>query len=125
MTMLTTAVSAGERIFHIAKKSEWQKAQEVGSYSHKSLEAEGFIHCSIPTQLRRVADDFFKGQIDLLLLEIDEDRLTSKIEWDYVEHLEQDFPHIYGVINLDGVKKIFELTSDKEGKVIFPAGIIE
>ncbi len=45
-------------ILHITPRQDWEKAQVTGIYSTDSLETEGFIHCSTPAQLVKVANSF-------------------------------------------------------------------
>ena len=58
-------------IFHITTASEWQAARREGAYLAASLDSEGFIHCSLPTQVNHVADWFYRDIPDLVLLCID------------------------------------------------------
>ena len=66
-------------IYHIAKLEDWEKAKGGGSYFVESLEKEGFIHCSNKDQVVDVANDLFKGKSGLVLLVVDEGKLSSKV----------------------------------------------
>jgi uncharacterized protein (DUF952 family) len=43
-------------ILHITDRHQWEQAKADGIYRCESLETEGFIHCSTPTQLITVAN---------------------------------------------------------------------
>src|SRR3954452_20439739 len=92
-------------IFHITTAGEWDAAQAAGKYRAPSLEGEGFIHCSLPTQVTHVADWFYREVPDLVLLAIDPSRLgDSPLRWEpSADQFAGDFPHVYGPIPVDAV----------------------
>jgi histidine triad (HIT) family protein len=89
-------------ILHIAKKSDWEKAQAQGEYKASSLSSEGFIHFSYPSQAVESANRHFRGEKDVVLLRVDESKLKSQLK---VEPSRggQEFPHLYGPLNTDAV----------------------
>ena len=44
-----------------------------------------------------------------MVLFIDTEKLKAEIKWEYSSSLNQDFPHIYGEINMDAVMKVEKL----------------
>ncbi|MYD11549.1 MAG: DUF952 domain-containing protein [Chloroflexi bacterium] len=112
-------------IYHIVKRDAWHEAQRRGIYRPASLAAEGFIHCSTRAQILSVANDFYRGQADLLLLSIDECRLKSELRWETPAHpqpesaaltlSEASFPHLYGPLNPDAVVEILALVETDDG----------
>ena len=68
-----------------------------------SLGEEGFIHCSTRAQVEATANRIFRGSGDLLLLEVDPDRLTAPLKWERATDVGDDFPHVYGPLNVDAV----------------------
>ncbi|HNK63058.1 MAG TPA: DUF952 domain-containing protein [Anaerolineales bacterium] len=97
-------------ILHITSKQEWLDAQTRGEYTAPSLATEGFIHCSTDKQLLNVANAFYRGRTDLVVLVIDEARLKPQVKWEApagppaANISEADlFPHVYGPINVDAV----------------------
>lgn len=108
-------------ILHITDRPSWQAAQTAGSYRHASLDSEGFIHCSMPSQLVWVANTLFKGQRDLILLCIDSERLQSELRYDPVG--DYHFPHVYGEINLDAVGQILDFEPSANGEFELPLGL--
>ena len=93
-------------IYHVLYKPAWQKAVEQGCYEAASLATEGFIHASKAGQVAGVIDRYFKGQNDLVLLHIDEHKLTAPFIYEFSPSVNEEFPHIYGPINLDAVLKV-------------------
>ncbi|MFV9505707.1 MAG: DUF952 domain-containing protein [Oscillochloridaceae bacterium umkhey_bin13] len=89
-------------IYHITTAVAWQAAQLAGVYTADSLQLEGFIHFSRVTQLPRVAAKFYRGQTGLVLITVDPARLSAELRDEEGEPGEQ-FPHLYGPLNLDAV----------------------
>lgn len=90
-------------IIHITDDRTWKEALKIGEYQADTLESEGFIHCCLPEQVQGVLEKWFQGVQGLLLLEIDPDRIKSRIKYENLEGGKDLFPHIYGPINLDAV----------------------
>jgi uncharacterized protein (DUF952 family)/L-amino acid N-acyltransferase YncA len=88
-------------IFHITTQSEWNTAHSNGYYETPSLFSEGFIHFSRPHQVLKVANDFFRGQRDLVLLFVNQEKISAEIR--YEGNDVNKFPHLYGRLNLDAV----------------------
>ncbi len=106
--------SAGtEWIVHLCTTQAWQSALMNGDYRAASLETEGFIHCSRPQQILWVANEFYPGEPDLLLLWIDTQLIRSGVVWDSVG--DRTFPHIYAPINLEAVRAVSDFNPDPDG----------
>ena len=93
-------------IYHITTRSAWEEAAGKGSYEAFSLKDEGFIHCCLPEQVEAVLQRYFQGQKDLLKLEIETDKLTSRFYYEWSPSVGDTFPHIYGPINLEAVETV-------------------
>ncbi len=102
-------------ILHIIRNQEWQSAKQSGIYKNKSLEDEGFIHCSNENQVCKVANNHYKDEEDVLLLYIEETKLVSKVICEDLYQLGEKYPHIYGPINLDAVIKVEPFLKDEKG----------
>ncbi len=78
-----------ERLFHIARLRDWNRAGQDGSYRvstlGKHLDEVGFIHLSFAHQVKTVADANYRGMSDLLLLELDPNRLDATVVVEAVE----------------------------------------
>jgi uncharacterized protein (DUF952 family) len=113
-------------IFHIATHEDWDAAQQRASYVAPSLATEGFIHCSTAAQVASTANAIFRGRDDLLLLTIDEDRLTSEVRYEPAatpahEGGSELFPHLYGALNLDAVTSAEPMPPREDGTFEAPA----
>jgi uncharacterized protein (DUF952 family) len=115
-------------IFHITSSKEWDTAQTKGEYTAPSLATEGFIHCSTLSQVLPVANSYYAGQTGLIVLAIEPTLLYSALKWEPpsggapppgVSEGEQ-FPHIYGPVNLNAVVKAIELELNSNGTFTLP-----
>lgn len=88
-------------IYHLIPKSAWDQRGE-GPYRADSLATQGFIHCSNLDQVVRVANWFYADQPDMLLMEIDVQKLTASIR-DEDPGIGERFPHVYGPINPEAI----------------------
>jgi uncharacterized protein (DUF952 family) len=93
----------------VVEKSKWHAAVSQGFYEADSLNAEGFIHASKKTQVEGVLQRYYAGRQNLLLLHIDENNLTSGLKYEMSPTLQEEFPHIFGPLNLDAVVNVTEL----------------
>jgi uncharacterized protein (DUF952 family) len=103
-------------IYHFLPKDRWENFKRKDYYRTESLEKEGFIHCSKQDQITEVANFKFETDTKLVLLTIDEERVESEIRYEGDEG--NEFPHVYGELNLDSVDNIQELpVSNSEFKL--------
>ncbi len=100
-------------IYHIVLPDVWA-AFDTGLYEAKSLETEGFIHCSFANQLDAVIERYYSGEERVVVLEIESDRLMSRMIKEPSTNSEI-YPHIYGPINRDAIVRAEtrKLTADK------------
>ena len=96
-------------IYHITTKQDWNDAKENGFYTAPSLKTEGFIHCSEEQQVKGVLERYYKGKTDLLKLVIDPQKLKSELRYELAPSINENFPHIYGPVNLDAVVSTEEI----------------
>ncbi len=109
-------------LFHITTRAAWEAAQSAGEYRAPSLLSEGFIHLSKDRQWLGAANRFFRGQRDLLLLALRADRLRAPVKLERADG--DDFPHLYGALNLDAVIEVFELPVDPAGAIGVPSELV-
>lgn len=97
------------QIYHITTKDAWEQALIDGFYTADSLESEGFIHCSTQNQLSDTLERFFKGQSNLVRLEINPKKLSAALKYELAPSINEYFPHVFGTINLDAVLKVVSI----------------
>ena len=103
-------------IFHLVRKSEWEGRSSLQEYSAPSLALEGFNHCSEDEgQLLAVVGRLYAGEVDLLVLELETDLLTSRLMREPSRSGEV-YPHIYGPINTDAVVAVRQLLIGGDGE---------
>lgn len=88
-------------IYHIVLPEVWA-AFDGEHYEHASLASEGFIHCSFAEQIDGVLQRYYSGAERVVLLEIDSERLTSRLVNEPSTGGEI-YPHVYGPINRDAI----------------------
>lgn len=97
-------------IFHITDAATWARSQQQGAHTGSTrgvdLAEEGYIHCSTSDQWRGVLQRFYSDATSLLLLHINETRLTSPLVYEQLSDAPEPFPHVYGPINLEAVERV-------------------
>jgi 5,10-methylenetetrahydromethanopterin reductase len=88
-------------IIHLTTLEDWQRGQP-SPYVSASLAAEGFIHCSMPSQAVLTAHRHYRGRDDLVLLRIDSTLLTAPLVYEDTSG-HGVFPHLYGPIDRGAV----------------------
>ncbi|HVN54091.1 MAG TPA: DUF952 domain-containing protein [Anaerolineaceae bacterium] len=106
-------------IYHITPRAAWENSQQRGQYQGETLASEGFIHCSTREQVLRTANTYFHGKPGLVLLAIDPARVEPEIRYEALSGAEQ-FPHIYGPLNLDAVEQVYAFEPETDGTFNFP-----
>ncbi|MFG1707413.1 DUF952 domain-containing protein [Nonomuraea sp. M3C6] len=96
-------------VHHLALRTDWEAAQKTGEYRistlGRTLDDEGFIHCSRDlTQLRGVHTAFYRHVTEpLLILDIDPTGLDIR--------LDNGFPHLYGPLPTTAVTAVHPYTA--------------
>ncbi|HEX6870608.1 MAG TPA: DUF952 domain-containing protein [Micromonosporaceae bacterium] len=113
-------------ILHFCSRSAWATAQADGEYAADTLASEGFIHCSTADQVHLPANALARGRTDLVLLEIDPDRLAEPPRYepgDPADLASPLFPHVYGPIPVDAVVAVHDFPPDLDGLFTVPATV--
>ena len=93
-------------ILHIATRAQWEAAQTTGGYDGNTLKSEGFIHCCTPEQLLYVLIKHYPEAVGHIIVEIETEDVEPEICW---EGVPEQFPHIYGPLNLSAVTRTKQL----------------
>ena len=96
-------------IYHVINKTSWQQALQQVFYEAPSLATEGFIHLSTKDQVAGVLQRYYQNQTDLLLLQVDESKLTAELKYEIAPSVNELFPHLFGRLNLDAVTAVTEI----------------
>jgi uncharacterized protein (DUF952 family) len=99
---LLNLCAASIMIYHITSKNEWLTQKGADTFRAFTLTIEGFIHCCEVDQVEGVLQRYFGGQKDLVLLEIDERKVSSELKYEKGGNGEM-FPHIYGPIDIKAI----------------------
>jgi len=114
------SIADADRIYHLALREEWEDASGRGVYRQstlgRSLEDEGFIHCSFPTQVQLIADLVYRERDDVVLLEIDPSGVSAEIRVEAVG--DHRFPHIYGGLPVEAVVRVSEVPLGNDGQLL-------
>lgn len=113
-------------VLHIAQESHWRQAQAEGTYTRStrgaSLEQVGFVHCSRPEQVAKVATAFYTDMTEqLVVLHIDTNVLAQHgvqvvtEPGDPSDPESEQFPHAYGAIPVEAVTRVQLAAFDDTG----------
>lgn len=97
-------------LYHIVKQDHWDKLKDAFLYFSETFEQEGFIHFSKKSQVFGVLERYYKNEGNLVLLFIDESKLTSEVKFEYSTN-DELFPHLYGGLNLDAIMQVTKGTA--------------
>ena len=106
-------------LVHLCSNDEWAAAQKRGELRPESLEANGFVHLSMPEQVHLPANRLYAGRTDLVLLRIDPARLSSPVRWEPGVATDPDgmvFPHLYGELPVNAVINVTPYSPGADGR---------
>ncbi|MDP9027435.1 MAG: DUF952 domain-containing protein [Actinomycetota bacterium] len=115
------------RIFHVTTAAEWAASRETGTYRRStrgaSLDEIGFIHLSDAEQLPRVAGFLYRSTPDaLVVLELESEEMLAAgahLHWED-GGAGEDFPHLYGPIELPWVLTVWPAGFGADGSFVWP-----
>ncbi len=107
-------------IYHITEQSTWDQSNRDGIYLPTNFMREGFIHCSTREQVLETAERYYAHDSNLVLLQIDVERLQSDLVEENLFGGTELYPHIYGPLNLDAVVTAAIFNKGTDGKYHFP-----
>lgn len=106
-------------IYHICDTAQWAEAQTSGTYAPAKFPIDGFIHCSIWSQVAGVAKRLFQNRQDLCILIIQPRHLEVPVVFENLEGGEELFPHIYGHLPTQAVLGELHLNRSSDGSFHF------
>jgi uncharacterized protein (DUF952 family) len=110
------------KIYKILDRTDWAILRKSGRFDGSADDRrDGYIHLSTSAQVRGTAAKHFAGRGDIILLEIDADRIGDALRWESSRD-GMLFPHLYGTLLQDMVVLSRPLPWDSVSHV-FPAGL--
>jgi glutathione S-transferase len=108
-------------LFHLVHPSEWAVAVEDGAYRPASLDTEGFVHFSYADQVAGSANRHYADAPELVVVEVDADRLDAPLRVEDSYGSGTAFPHVYGPIPVAAAVAVHPLRRDVDGAWTFNA----
>lgn len=105
-------------IIHCMRKSTWEERKNKPFWGKRNMELDGFIHCSTVEYFWRVAPNFKEVNEELVLVCIDESKLTSEVKYEDGDNCGRAYPHVYGLVNNDAVIDVLPFLRDEKGDYI-------
>lgn len=101
-------IQQAEIIFHVADCEDWaervvRNSAYIKSTRGRTLEEEGFIHCSFRSQVARIAETYYGDQDGGIILTLNTSLLLAPIKVEQGVGTDELFPHVYGAINSEAI----------------------
>ncbi len=107
-------------IYHMCPAETWAAAVAAGRYDGtEDDKRDGFIHFSTADQIAESARRHRAGQLGLVLVEVDAERLGARVRWEPARN-GQLFPHLYGPLDPAEAASVLPLSIGPEGSHVFP-----
>ncbi|PWK13507.1 DUF952 domain-containing protein [Tumebacillus permanentifrigoris] len=103
-------------IYCLVPAPYWAQFAGKSEYVPRDYEQEGFIHatCGDDLLVRVMNRVYSKYEGDLLLLVIDEERVTAEVKYEQASD-GQLYPHIYGALNTDAIVDVRQMERGTDG----------
>jgi uncharacterized protein (DUF952 family) len=108
-------------LFHLVHPAEWVAAASSGSYRPASLDSEGFVHFSYAEQVAGSANRHYDDAVELVVVEVDPDRLDAPLRVEDSYGTGTAFPHVYGPIPVSAAVAMHPLRRGADGAWVFDA----
>jgi uncharacterized protein (DUF952 family) len=109
-----------QTIYHVVTPAEWQDASYKTYYEPRTFVREGFIHCCEYEQLPHVTSRYFTDHDSIVILCIDSAAVSAPIKYEDLANIGVEFPHIYGRLNLEAVRRVFPMHRAADKQFRFP-----
>lgn len=107
-------------IYKICPAALWAEAETAGVFRGAPVDlADGFIHFSTAEQVAATAARHFAGKDGLLLLAVEAAALGEALRYE-VSRGGALFPHLYGELPCQAVRRALPLPLGADGKHVFP-----
>lgn len=105
-------------IVHCMLAATWEERRDKPLWGQRNLNRDGFIHCSSLEYFWRVAPGFEEVAEPMVLVLIDESRLTARVLYEDGDGCGRAYPHIYGLVNREAVAGVLPLLRDADGRYV-------
>jgi uncharacterized protein (DUF952 family) len=106
-------------LYKICTRAEWDVAAAAGAFEGSAVDhKDGFIHLSTRAQVEETARRHFAGQADLVLVELDADRLGPELRWEPSRGGDL-FPHLYARLPVATATRVVALPLGSSGEHVF------
>ncbi len=115
-----------EPLMHLLGAAQWRVALDAGTVVDASLITAGFIHLARSDQVALLAQRFFGGRQDVLMLVVDPARLRDGVRWepgDSQDHASQRFPYLYGPLPVAAVTSVLPYRPGPDGVFVAPTAV--
>lgn len=110
-------------IYKILADAAYDAAKSEGRFVGTADDLrDGFIHFSAGHQVAETLAKHYPGQVELVLLSVDPDRLGPALKWEKSRGGDL-FPHLYGPLDLDAIVAAAPLALDDDDRHILPEGV--
>lgn len=107
-------------IYRLFLPEDWQGFQQAGQFhGHADDKRDGFIHFSNAVQLRETAARHYSGHSALVLAEMAVSAFGDELKWEASRGGDL-FPHLYAVLSMDAVTRVWDLKLDGKDTYDFP-----
>ena len=107
-------------IYHLVPAEYLHGLPTSEAYLPREFAQDGFIHCTKePEVLLRVANQFYREVPgEMLVLVIDESKVTAQVKYEPSAPEAHLFPHIYGPLNREAIVEIHSARRALDGTFV-------
>jgi uncharacterized protein (DUF952 family) len=109
-------------LFHIVAPDVWAAAQAAGAHRPASLSQEGFVHLSFADQVEGVANARYADAPELVVLELDEARISVPVVVEDSYGSGTAYPHVYAALDPAWVVAVHPLRRESGAWRFSPRG---
>ena len=109
-------------IYHLSPVDEYKSVPSDQPYQPGAFAHDGFIHCTRGVeQLVIVANRYYRADPrPLVVVVIDEGRVTAQIKYEPGQEDGVAYPHIYGPLNREAIVAVLNMGRLPDGSFQFP-----
>ena len=103
------------RIYKVVSQTQWEEAVEEGTFRGAPIDhQDGYIHFSTAAQVKETVALHFRGQTNLLLVELQTKDFAEELKWEPSRGGEL-FPHLYGTFRTSAASRVLPIAALEDG----------